>query len=573
MQVRRHVLLYFHACELPSRQERFVRIEGNFLRYYRGKRDTEEIGNLNIATSDWIRPYDVTPECKTFEIQDEDRIFVFEAINPRDMKTWIDSIELVRMMAKDADEAAKTAKLIAETPPRIRYFDEHKEGAFISYITEHVNGIYSDKMIDALSLKEHIQAAESVSAYFGDFIQETRKTATRRARYDVLALGMDTINSLLSVRLTPVMDLTSMQHQTASLGDIHKLIIWLTRHQSLLRRTYCPLPTPSSLEPKKFVHFDKIPDICSRYVNGDSSGDGGAASHLIEQCSKVVKDLFQNPEAMLQKHNDGSFFTNAPMEIWSTLHQHLALAAETQSAVLHVMIADKISAALEAITLLIIDHVQTLGASANRDTDLEILCALANDNALHIEEIIVVVNDFEMDEIRSSVDEIYDRVTMSLVECGQQCLARLTAVVMEDIEEPLAEVFTSDWLDGKQVDVAIATIDDYMNDFQTFLMTFWVPRFTANMLEAIIIRYARSVVFRNDPADSKYTRKQTLAKRTTTTATAAIKKSKAWLGYFRKKDEDHASGESTGVEEEVDDDMEYFICKADPEALGRFQSF
>ena len=109
-----------------------------------------------------------------------------------------------------------------------------------------------------------------------------------------------------------------------------------------------------------------------------------------------------------------------------------------------------------------------------------------------------LVNKFDLEEIRQRVDEIYDSVTVNLVGCGQACLKRLTEVVMADIEEQLDQVFTPDWIEGNQVNVAVATLTDYLNDFEEFLMAFWSDKFVANMLEAIILRYTRSVIFRKD---------------------------------------------------------------------------
>lgn len=155
--------------------------------------------------------------------------------------------------------------------------------------------------------------------------------------------------------------------------------------------------------------------------------------------------------------------------------------------------------ALRSIIQLIEDYVESLSMAVSpelKEIELELLSALTNDNALHIEEIMVLLDSFEMEEIRAKIDEIFDEVTVNLVGCGQKCLARLTQVVMADIEEPLEQVFTIDWLEGNQVDVAVATVGDYMRDFDEFLMNFWSAKFVANILEAIILRYARAVVFK-----------------------------------------------------------------------------
>ena len=72
-----------------SNQERYVKLEGSYLRYYKNKHDAQENGSVNLAHSNWVRPYDLSPDCKTFEVHsDEDRTFVFEAA---DAKVFIDT--------------------------------------------------------------------------------------------------------------------------------------------------------------------------------------------------------------------------------------------------------------------------------------------------------------------------------------------------------------------------------------------------------------------------------------------------------------------------------------------------
>ena len=52
---------------------------------------------------------------------------------------------------------------------------------------------------------------------------------------------------------------------------------------------------------------------------------------MVEHCIKVLETFLANPDEMLLKQQDGSFFTSVPTDIWSVLNQHLSLAAETVS--------------------------------------------------------------------------------------------------------------------------------------------------------------------------------------------------------------------------------------------------
>jgi len=53
-----------------------------------------------------------------------------------------------------------------------------------------------------------------------------------------------------------------------------------------------------------------------------------------------------------------------------------------------------------------------------------------------------MVECFELDEIRSRIDEVFDPVTISLVKYGQSCLRRLSALLYVDVEQQINEVPT-----------------------------------------------------------------------------------------------------------------------------------
>ncbi len=109
------------------------------------------------------------------------------------------------------------------------------------------------------------------------------------------------------------------------------------------------------------------------------------------------------------------------------------------------LIADKISIALSQIMQMVTTFVRRLSsgaetAAAVREVELELVCALANDCALHIEEVMTVLDTFTQAEIRQRMDEIYDKVTSRLVDCGTACLKRLEEIVMADLDPLLSQV-------------------------------------------------------------------------------------------------------------------------------------
>lgn len=214
---------------------------------------------------------------------------------------------------------------------------------------------------------------------------------------------------------------------------------------------------------------------------------------------KVWSSVVNNPEEMIQKHSNGSFYTHAPIDMWEAINQHMSLATSTKSPVLHVMIAEKVVISLQDVFNTIITYVQTLDTAAKpelREIELEYISALANDTALHIEEVIELIDTFTINEIREKIDNIFDPLTTLLVQCGQTCLKRLASLVMSDVQTQLEEVFMPEWIEGNQVHVATATISDYMGDFETFLVEFWSAKFVYTILETVILSYIRVILFK-----------------------------------------------------------------------------
>lgn len=182
--------------------------------------------------------------------------------------------------------------------------------------------------------------------------------------------------------------------------------------------------------------------LCERYVTGGNGVDG-AASHLFEHCEKVWNLFVNNPVEAIQRHQDGSFFTHSPIDIWEALNQHLSRATSTSCDILHTMIADKISKALLELIKVITLFVQNLDTAVDnalQEVELELFCALANDMALHFEEIDKLIENFEKDDMKQIVDSLFDETTDNLVQCGQMCLRRLSALVISDIKGLLSEV-------------------------------------------------------------------------------------------------------------------------------------
>lgn len=342
------------------------------------------------------------------------------------MRRWIDVLTSVREGSKGIAEAEARAKALAATPLRIRIFDNDGISAFTQHILLELEELYpsgnsenkDDEEVTTCrtwSLGRHLQAAKAIHHYVDTFIPDIRyqsgndSFSKKGPRFDVLAIFLVEVNYVLRDRLMDVLDVNSPQVENATLLELHSMIDWLTKYQQTMKRCHCPTSSLSSViehlpeqtPPNSCDLFDCIAGLCRRYVNGSESGNGGAgaASHLVDHCLKVWERLIANPSDMLQRHMDGSFYTAAPTTMWEALNQHLQLATSTQQPVLHVMIADKIATALQHIVSVIEDYVQTVDFSATvagtelKEIELELLSALANDNALHLEVKLFVICD------------------------------------------------------------------------------------------------------------------------------------------------------------------------------------
>lgn len=126
---------------------------------------------------------------------------------------------------------------------------------------------------------------------------------------------------------------------------------------------------------------------------------------------QIFENFVQNPTELLQRHHsDGTFYTHAPTDIWELLHHHLSLATSTSSPVLSFLVANAIVEELHVIIRKTTAYVTQMNTpdpedgppALYREIELELLCALSNDIALHFEQVQMVVEKFNIDEIRCS---------------------------------------------------------------------------------------------------------------------------------------------------------------------------
>ena len=172
---RIHITGYLHKKshnKYHGFQERFVRVEGKYLNYYKKKNDDKSLGTASMETADFVRPFDATAECNIFEIQDENRVFVFQTPSHNDMLKWVNSINKVITAYKEQKRASDEAKLASQTPINVRIYDEIGEIEFLAKIEIELSELYPTIEMEELTLKEHISCAGIVVQYLLDFVTE-----------------------------------------------------------------------------------------------------------------------------------------------------------------------------------------------------------------------------------------------------------------------------------------------------------------------------------------------------------------------------------------------------------------
>jgi hypothetical protein len=306
--------------------------------------------------------------------------------------------------------------------------EEEEDGEMGEMMEEEEEG---DK--STVDVTQHLSKMNEVLAYMRDAVKDCRKTKAYAARLDVLCVVFVRCNLFLEKRLKSVVEdsLAGIEYLTTM--DVYAFLSAFSRYKKFMERTYCPATSyANGLEPSITQLSGLITPLARTYVKRSS---GKLHSHV----GSIWRSFLNNPKELLQQHTDGSWYTLAPVDIWETLNQHLSLATQTTAPILHVLVANQVVKVLTKAIHKINAYVLNFDAAMEldpelRDIELELCSALANDTALHIEEVVNVVTGFTIRTVRGEVDELFDSVSDELVICGQSCLQRISRIVATDLK-------------------------------------------------------------------------------------------------------------------------------------------
>lgn len=158
-----------------------MKLEGKNLSYFKKKNDDTALGTASMDTADFVRPYDASSDCAIFEIQDEDRVFVFQTTSHSEMVRWVTIINKVLTAYKERKQAQIVAKIAEETPYRVRVYDDVGEAEFLAKIEMELAELYPTmEMEPDMTLKEHVGCANAVLGYLMDFVPEVQSIGVDR---------------------------------------------------------------------------------------------------------------------------------------------------------------------------------------------------------------------------------------------------------------------------------------------------------------------------------------------------------------------------------------------------------
>ena len=562
---------------------RFIEIVGDGLFHYSYKRgDASPQGTVDLMRASFVRAYDQGAACRVFELQDglTDKVLVFECASHAAMQAWVDTIDVVirraRVLRKGSGQQQDCASAGAAC---INVYEQEGLVQFAGFVKLELEPLYishasfggaSTKKMSKKKKKQKkkeevgeekeeekektegeenespvmacLTAAADLANYLEDVVADVQVHASppgakslvdNAAKHALIATVCSEVNRVLGLLFAPVVDPAAPALQNPLLGDVHALITWITKYQRRLRaisNLYPPPPLPLPHSPAKPAPgselFARLPALCELYVYGacgDAVAGTGAANNLLDYCLKIWTAVSSSPAESLQQHQGGSFHTQAPVDIWRILHQHVSLACLTESVLLHVLVAERVAAALNRLVGEMIAALEaydaqppgsptaasadatTSSASASvtgttesiQESETEFICAVANDVALHIENVLELVGGFSNSDIRRRIDEAFQSVVVNLVRCGQACLQRLVNLILQDTREEFAQIASvhPDWvLHGRPVGTIAATLRDYLSDLCIFLSPLWTDKLLALLFDATAARYVSSLL-------------------------------------------------------------------------------
>lgn len=167
--------------------------------------------------------------------------------------------------------------------------------------------------------------------------------------------------------------------------------------------------------------------------------------------------------------------------------------------------------------------------SSSTDSEFELMCALTNDAAFHMEQMLQLADtcsqwwlrdkDATMQAVGRLAQRLFEPAAAEMLRFGQECMQRIVSVVMGDVRSSLLDrVLTREWCgpplqeagdeaeqdDGPNggggraesfVDTAVCTVSDYLKDLDVYLLPFWKDQLRSEIANEMVVGYAHALLF------------------------------------------------------------------------------
>ena len=238
---------------------------------------------------------------------------------------------------------------------------------------------------------------------------------------------------------------------SAPLSDLHKLIDWISRYETLI--TSMPeLPVIHSYLSDNGIDADvscpaaaELPLLCRVFVHGSDASEGVAAP-LSAECEGIWASYSRDPTSFQHSGDQSGSSSVCAVQMWEEVSSLYSVATNTICSALHVLMAEKIGSVLRDVFKQMNEFADNTDLAKDESTSAEankIYILLANDCAWYFEHISELIDSCQNEEVKQQLDTAFDAPCDIIIQTGQVFLKRLAAIEMKDMKEYLVKVFQS----------------------------------------------------------------------------------------------------------------------------------
>ena len=478
-------------------QERYVSVDDDHVSYFAHGDAEAPSGQIAISGIEWVRPFSDAAESADFELRSIQRVFHFRAASAEDMRQWVTAIAASMRACRDERDRERRLMDDAATPRCILDYDAQADALRDEALREALDGFFTDAPAEDgdAAVGEALQRAGAAI----DALQRLAAACEQAGRQDVLLFYVRGYHERISAE---VGRLFVVDDSGLSQRDMHALLVWVGTYAGTLRELLKSVPHDAR---PPFELHRYVGSLVQRFTHGRDGRSGNALS--MRQACERAADAFLaacwSQEALggcLLRRESGIAVTSVPGDMWKVLNAHLDVAVKSGSPELQAATLRAMAAAVQAGLARLRD-----GLPNCKDApfcSLEYLCAAANDATRHMEAVDDALDSVscrspeETEGVRDLADDRFGESCAAMGEVARVATGVLASIVMADVASSLEDLFGKAWADGAHdgVGVAIATVEDYMQDIRPALLKVHRNRLASEIGGRIVLAYVRMLL-------------------------------------------------------------------------------